>query len=114
MIKIVKKCRSVALRHLPRTHRIDVTWLFEVCGAPEVQMRHVGTDSQIADLMTKAFTSVEKWNGLLAIAQILSGPVKPERKIVVAIARPEPCLWSCATCGFRMITPASACLCVWN
>jgi hypothetical protein len=35
VIKIIKKARSVALRHLPRIHRIDVHWLFEVCSHQE-------------------------------------------------------------------------------
>ena len=34
VIKLVKKARSMALRHLPRTHRIDLHWLFEVCSRP--------------------------------------------------------------------------------
>ena len=39
VIKLVKKARSMALRHLPRTHRIDLQWLFEVCSHPRVKMR---------------------------------------------------------------------------
>ena len=31
VIKLVGKARSMALRHLPRTHRIDINWLFDVC-----------------------------------------------------------------------------------
>ncbi len=41
-IKIIKKARSMALRHLPRTHRIDLNWLFEVCSNPRVDLRYVG------------------------------------------------------------------------
>jgi hypothetical protein len=41
VIKIIKKARSMALRHLPRTHRIDVQWLFEVCSHPRVRMLYV-------------------------------------------------------------------------
>jgi hypothetical protein len=77
VIQIVKKCRSVALRHLPRTHRIDVSWLFEVCAAPEIKLLHVGTKSQVADVLTKAFTNVETWHHLLRIAKIVEGPTTP-------------------------------------
>ena len=87
MIKIARKCRTVALRHLPRTHKIDVSWLFEVCAAPEVEMRHVKTDAQVADLMTKAFTASDKWEALLRIAQIRTAPTKPDRCAVGAVAR---------------------------
>ena len=53
VIKIIKKARSMALRHLPRTHRIDVHWLFGVCSNPMVRMRYVNAKQQVADLMTK-------------------------------------------------------------
>ena len=86
VIKIVKKCRSVALRHLPRTHRIDVSWLFEVCASPEIKLLHVGTKSQVADVLTKAFTNVETWHHLLRIAQIVEGPTTPPTTTTTAAA----------------------------
>ena len=72
---IISKCRPTALRHLPRTHRIDVNWLFEVCGSPEVIVRYANTKQQIADLMTKALTKPETWQHLCDFAQIRAGPV---------------------------------------
>ena len=78
VIKIIKKCRSVALRHLPRTHRIDVNWLFEVCNAPEICLRYVNTKQQIADLMTKALNSPPIWEMLLDLAQIRAGSLPPK------------------------------------
>ena len=54
IIKIIAKARSMALRHLPRTHRIDVHWLFEVCSHPGVRMRYCNTKQQVADLVTEA------------------------------------------------------------
>ena len=56
VIKIVKKARSMALRHLPRTHTIDVRWLFEVCSHPRVRLCYVNAKQQIAGLMAKAIT----------------------------------------------------------
>ena len=70
VIEIIKKCRSIALRHLPRTHRIDVNWLFEVCGAPEINMRYCNTKQQIADLMVTALNSPPTWDYLIDLAQI--------------------------------------------
>ena len=58
VIKIIAKARSMALRHLPRTHRIDVHWLFEVCSHPRVRMLYVNTKQQIADPMTKALKNL--------------------------------------------------------
>ena len=70
VIKLVKKARSLALRHLPRTHRIDLHWLFEVCTDPHVKLQYVGTKMQAADLMTKAVTSRDTWSNLLHLVQI--------------------------------------------
>ena len=75
VIKIVSKGRSPQLRHLPRTHRIDVNWPFEVCSSPRVLMRYVHTSHQIADMFTKAITKVDTWIHLLDLAQIRQGPI---------------------------------------
>ena len=82
VMKIIKKCRSVALRHLPMTHKIYVTWLFEVRDAPEVKLRYVKTDCRVADLMTKGFRSADKWVSLVAKAQLFSGPTIPPSRAV--------------------------------
>ena len=80
VIKIIRKCRSIALRHLPRTHRIDVNWLFEVCGSPEIQLRYCSTKQQIADLMTKALNSPPVWQYLCDLAQIRAGPLPADKR----------------------------------
>ena len=59
--KITRKCRSIATRHPPRTHKHDLTCLFKVCEASAIHLGHAKTDSQVADLMTKGFSSPEKW-----------------------------------------------------
>ena len=74
VIKLVAKARSMALRHLPRTHRIDLQWLFEVCSHPRVCMKYVNTKQQAADLMTKSLNNPQVWQHLLELAQIRSGP----------------------------------------
>ena len=73
VIKIIEEARSMALRHLPRTHRIDVHWLFEVCANPQIRMLYVNTKQQIADLMTKSLNNPQTWEHLLDIAQIRAG-----------------------------------------
>ena len=80
VIKIIRKCRSIALGHLPRTHRIDVNWLFEVCGSPEIQLRYCSTKQQIADLMTKALNSPPAWQYLCDLAQIRAGPLPADKR----------------------------------
>ena len=116
VIKIIKKARSMALRHLPRTHRIDVQWLSEVCSHPRVCMLYVNTKQQIADLMTKALNNPATWHHLLDIAQIRGG-VQSEAGTPAALLSTPPGLSlplaavNCSECGLYAATPSSQCLC---
>jgi hypothetical protein len=119
VIKIVKKARSLALRHLPRTHRIDVRWLYEVCADPHVKMLYVGTKEQVADLMTKALNKPETWYHLLDIAQIRGGITSQQAKSSIAAvlslhaALPISAA-HCVDCGFNITLTNASCPCMWN
>jgi hypothetical protein len=123
VIKIIAKARSMALRHLPRTHRIDVHWLFEVCSHPRVRMRYCNTKQQIADLMTKALNSPATWEHLLDIAQIRGGVTSekatPHDLSAAMLLTAPPGLTlrisdvECSGCGFRTQTHGD-CPCAWN
>ena len=121
VIKIIKKARSMALRHLPRTHRIDVQWLFEVCAHPRVHMLYVNTKQQVADLMTKALNNPQTWEHLLDIAQIRAGIMTPAGNATApALVAAPPGLAlplhyaQCSTCHFDTTVPGSLCPCHWN
>ena len=120
VIKLVKKARSMALRHLPRTHRIDVHWLFEVCSHERVEMRYVNTKQQAADLMTKALSNPEVWSHLLELAQIRPGIESATTKTFAALIAAPPGLAlplstaQCPTCNFDITTPGSQCPCMWT
>ncbi len=53
VIKICLKGRSQALRHLHRTHRAAVDWIYDMIKANWVVLEHVNTKFQIADIFTK-------------------------------------------------------------
>ena len=126
VIKIIKKARSVALRHLPRTHRIDVHWLFEVCSHPRVRMVYVNTKQQVADLMTKALNKPEVWHHLLDIAQIRPGIMHPTEKsskiptAAVIMPKGPPGLSmpinaaECSLCSFNITVDGATCPCHWD
>ena len=119
VIKLVKKARSMALRHLPRTHRIDLHWLFEVCSHPRVMMRYVNTKQQAADLMTKSLNNPGVWSHLLDIAQIRPGLEKASSTLMSMLAMPPGLALplatkQCATCGFNMTIQDAQCPCMWN
>jgi hypothetical protein len=121
VIKIIKKARSMALRHLPRTHRIDVHWLFEVCSNPRVRMLYVNTKQQVADLMTKALNNPQTWEHLLDIAQLRPGIMSAAATATSAALLASPPGLSlplsasrCALCHFDMTIAGAQCPCDWN
>ena len=71
---VIKQCvkgRSPAMRHVARTHRVDLDWLWErIREDPGVFIKYVGTKEQIADLFTKGSFTAEQWNRLCRLAQI--------------------------------------------
>ena len=66
VIKMCVKGRSPTLRHISRTHRVDLDWLIErIKLDPGIKMKLVGANEQMADMLTKASSSIDKWRSLL-------------------------------------------------
>ncbi len=61
VIKMTIKGRSPNMRHVSRTHRVDLDWLYAVFREdPGVKIRFVGTRFQIAGMLTKGqFTAAQ-------------------------------------------------------
>ena len=59
VIKMLIRGRTDRLRHVPRTHRIDLDWLFEIIkNDPGINIKYISTKLQAADIFTKgSFTS---------------------------------------------------------
>ena len=72
VIKILSKGRSAKLRHVARTHRVNLDWLYDLFRQPEILARYVSTNYQIADLGTKATTKGEPWHRLVTLMGIKS------------------------------------------
>ena len=53
-IKIVRKCGSTKLRHVGRTHQINLASVYEQFQDPNITLLYVNTKEQAADLFTKA------------------------------------------------------------
>ena len=72
VIKMCVKGRSPNLRHVSRTHRVDLDWLFDrVRNDPGLFIKYVGTKEQHADILTKGSFTADAWNQLLALCLIL-------------------------------------------
>ena len=85
VIKMCLKGRSPNMRHVPRTHRVDLDWLFErLREDPGILMRYIHTLEQIADILTKGVFTVAQWSVLCKLAQL--GPSMNTVK-----ARVAPC-----------------------
>ena len=70
-IQILKTQKNPTLRHLNRTHRVNVSWLCEVFrNLNEVEFKYCKTDEMAADIFTKAFTNPIKWNAALDLIGI--------------------------------------------
>ena len=65
------KEKNPTLRHLNRTHRVNVSWLCEVFrNLKEVELIYCKTDAMAADIFTKAFMNPIKWNAALDLIGI--------------------------------------------
>ena len=67
VIEILLKGRSNALRHLHRSHRINIDWMYEFIKQENIIIKYVNTKFQLADICTKAFSKADDWNRLMGL-----------------------------------------------
>ena len=85
VIKMIVKGRSPNLRHVSRTHRVDLDWLFaRAMKDPGIFVKYVGTKEQLADILTKGMFTANAWNTLLNLCLILS----PESRKYINFLKP--------------------------
>ena len=54
VIKMIIKGRSPTMRHVSRTHRVALDWLFDRINLdPKIQIKHIDTKNQLTDILTK-------------------------------------------------------------
>ena len=71
MIKMIIKGRSPTMRHVSRTHRVALDWLFDRINLdPKIQIKHMDTKHQLADILTKGNFTRDEWNNLLRLLNI--------------------------------------------
>ena len=71
VIKICAKGRSPSLRHVQRTHRVDLDALYtQLLTDPSLHIHFVGTKEQIADILTKGSFTEVAWRSLVRMVQI--------------------------------------------
>ena len=71
VIKTIIKGRSPAMRHVSRTHRVALDWLFDRINLdPKIQITYIDTKNQLADILTKENFTRDEWSHLLCLFNI--------------------------------------------
>ena len=66
VIKRIIKGRNPTMRHVSRTHRVALDWVFDKMNLEsEIQIRYIDTKHQLADMLTKGNFTRDDWNNLL-------------------------------------------------
>ena len=73
VIKMIMKGRSPTLRHVSRTHRVALDWLFDRINLdPKIQIKYVDTKNRPADMQTKENFARYEWYHLLHLLNIVN------------------------------------------
>ena len=59
VIKMIIRGRSPTMRHVSRTHRVALDWLFDRIDLdPKIPIKYIDTKNQLADMLTKEISHV--------------------------------------------------------
>ena len=68
VIKMIIKGRSPTMRHVSRTHRVALDWLFDRIDLDsKIQIKYIDTKNQLANILTKESFTRDEWNHLLCL-----------------------------------------------
>ena len=71
VIKMIINGRSPTMRHVSRTHRVALDWLFHRTNLdPKIQIKYVDTENQFADILIEGNFTRDEWNHLLRLFNI--------------------------------------------
>ena len=71
VIKMIVKSRSPTMRHVSRTHRVALEWLFDrISLDPKIQIRYIDTKHQLVDILTEGSFKCDEWKNPLHLCNI--------------------------------------------
>ena len=71
VIKMLIKGGSPTMRHVSRTHRVALDWLFDRINLDsKIQIKYIDTKNQLADISTEGNFTRDEWNHLLCLFNI--------------------------------------------
>ncbi len=71
MITVCKSGKNPTMRHLGRTHRVSIRWLYERFKERWHDLRYVKSEFQAADIFTKMFTNPIYWQQNLRLIHVV-------------------------------------------
>ena len=81
VIKMMIKGQSPTMRHVSRTHRVALDWLFDRINLDsKIQILYIDTKHQLADILSKGNFTRDEWNNfvhLFNISALLAAPSVP-------------------------------------
>ena len=73
VIKMIIKGRSPTMRHVSRTHRVALDWLFDRINLdPKIQIKYIDTKNQLADILTKGNVTRDENGIIFCVCSILA------------------------------------------
>ena len=67
VIKMIIKGRSLVMRHVSRTNRVALDWMFDRVNLDrKIQIKYIDTKNQLADILTKGISRV--MSGIISCA----------------------------------------------
>ena len=60
-IQVIRTGKNPTMRHISRTHGVQISWLVEVFKKPFIRLEYTESESMAADIFTKAFKEAAKW-----------------------------------------------------
>ena len=70
-IAVCKTGKNPTMRHLGRTHQVDVAWLHERFQSKDFELQYTESEHMAADIFTKAFTDSEKWKHACSLINLV-------------------------------------------
>ena len=76
--QIIKTGKNPTMRHLTRTHGVHVSWLHDLWERNIFGVTYTRTEAQCADVFTKTFGDVVKWQGAIELIGMAPGGTPPK------------------------------------
>ena len=84
VIKMIIKGRSPSLRHVSRTHRVALDWLFDRINLdPKIQIKYIDTNNQLADIFMLSFRSCGHCLTVFVLSLIILITIRIGRPVLI-------------------------------